>query len=82
MSSVICIAENFSQIHRFKCFDNMYMYCVMHRGVKLQKHAMKIVEKVLDKRFRKIITIDDSDLFLLSVQLMQSLFQGECKKLS
>ena len=30
--------------------------CGMYRGV---KHAMKIVEKVLEKRLQKIVTIDD-----------------------
>ena len=31
----------------------------MHRGVKLIQHAMKIVEKVLEKRLRTIAAIDD-----------------------
>ena len=31
----------------------------MHMGVKLLEHATKIVEKVLEKRLRKIVTIDD-----------------------
>ena len=31
----------------------------MYRGVKLLERAMKIVEKVLEKRLRKIIMIDD-----------------------
>ena len=33
--------------------------CGMHRGVKLLEHAMKIVEKVLEKRLGNIATIDD-----------------------
>ena len=35
------------------------MNCGMYRGVKLLERAMKIVEQVLDKRLRKIVTIDD-----------------------
>ena len=35
------------------------MNCGMYRGVKLLEHAMKIVEKVLDKGLRKVITIND-----------------------
>ena len=35
------------------------MNCGMCRGVKLLEHAMKIVEKLLEKRLRKIVTIDD-----------------------
>ena len=31
----------------------------MYSGVKLLEHAMDIVEKVLDKSLRKIVTIDD-----------------------
>ena len=31
----------------------------MHRGVKLVEHAMKIIEKVLEKRLRKVVKIDD-----------------------
>ena len=35
------------------------MNCGMHRGVKLLEHAMKIVEKTLEKILRKIVMIDD-----------------------
>ena len=35
------------------------MNCGMHSDVKLLEHAMKIAEKVLEKRSRKIVTIDD-----------------------
>ena len=35
------------------------MNCGMHKGVKLLEHAMKIVEKVLEKRLNKIVMIDD-----------------------
>ena len=33
------------------------MNCGMHRGVKLLEHAMKIVEEILEKRLRIIVTI-------------------------
>ena len=35
------------------------MNCVVHRGVKLLERAMKIVEKVLENRLRKIAAVDD-----------------------
>ena len=35
------------------------MNCVMHRGIKLLEHAMKIVEQVLEKRLINIVRIDD-----------------------
>ena len=35
------------------------MNCVMHTGAKILAHSMKVVEKVLEQRLRKIITIDD-----------------------
>ena len=35
------------------------MNCGMYRGVKLLDHALKNVEKVLEKRLRKIVTIGD-----------------------
>ena len=35
------------------------MNCGIYRGAKLLEHAMKIVEEVLEKRLRKIATIDD-----------------------
>ena len=33
--------------------------CGMQRGAKLLEHSMKILENVLEKRFKKIVTIDD-----------------------
>ena len=35
------------------------MECGAYRGVKLQEHAMKIVERVLENRIRGLVTIDD-----------------------
>ena len=35
------------------------MNCGTHRGVKLLEHAMTIVEKVVEKRLIKIVTIDE-----------------------
>ena len=34
------------------------MQCSNYRGIKLQEHGLKIIEKILDKRLRQIITID------------------------
>ena len=33
--------------------------CGMHMGVKLQEHAMKIVEKILERRLRRVVMKDD-----------------------
>ena len=35
------------------------MDCGAYRGVKLLEHAMKIVERVLENRIRRLVTIDD-----------------------
>ena len=35
------------------------MNCGMYRDVKLLEHAMEIVVEVLEKRLRKIVTMDD-----------------------
>ena len=38
------------------------MNCGMYRGVKLLEHAMKIFEKVLEKRLKTIVMIDDMQI--------------------
>ena len=35
------------------------MSCGAHRGVKLLEHAMKIVEKVLERRMRRMVKVDE-----------------------
>ena len=35
------------------------MNCGMDSGVKLLENAMKIVERLLEKKFRQIVAIDD-----------------------
>ena len=35
------------------------MSCAAERGVKLLEHAMKIVEKVLERRLRHMVKVDD-----------------------
>ena len=35
------------------------MNCGAYRGVKLLEHAMKIVEKVLEKRMRRMVKVDE-----------------------
>ena len=32
--------------------------CSLYRGIKLLKHAMKMLEKVIEERVRKIVQID------------------------
>ena len=67
------------------------MDCGAYRGVKLLKHAMKIVERVLENRIRGLVTIEDMTfgfmpgkgtthaLFIL--RRMQEEFCGRKKKL-
>ena len=67
------------------------MDCGAYRGVKLLEHAMKIVERVLEKRVRGLVAIDDMQfgfmpwkgtthaLFIL--RRMQEEFRGKKKKL-
>ena len=35
------------------------MSCESYRGVKLLEHAMKIVEKVLKKRLRRVVKVNE-----------------------
>ena len=66
--------------------------CGAYRGVKLLKHAMKIVERVLENRLRELVRVDDMQfgfflpgkgttdaLFIL--RRMQEEFLGREKKL-
>ena len=67
------------------------MDCGAYRGVKLQEHAMKIVEKVLEKRIRELVKVDNMQfgfmpgkgttdaLFIL--RRMQEEFRGREEKL-
>ena len=67
------------------------MDCGAYRGVKLLEHAMKIVERVLEKRIRELVKADDMQfgfmpgkgttdaLFIL--RRMQEEFRGREKKL-
>ena len=67
------------------------MDCGAYRGVKLLEHAMKIVERVLEKRIRELVKVDDMQfgfmpgkgmtdaLFIL--RRMQEEFRGKEKKL-
>ena len=67
------------------------MGCGAYRGVKLLEHAMKIVERVIEKRIRELVKVDDMQfgfmpgkgttdaLFIL--RRMQEEFRGKEKKL-
>ena len=67
------------------------MDCGAYRGVKLLEHAMKIVERVLEKRIRELVKVDDmrfcfmpgkgttDALFIL--RRIQEKFRGREKKL-
>ena len=51
------------------------MNCGIYRGIKLLEHAIKIVVKVLEKRFR-IATIDD-----MQFGFMQYSFEAHTKRI-
>ena len=67
------------------------MDCGAYRGVKLLEHAMKIVERVLEKRIRELVKVDDMQFgFMLGkdttdalfiLRRMQEEFRGREKKL-
>ena len=40
--------------------------CNAYRGVKLSDHALKIVEKVLKRRIRELINVDEMQLGFMS----------------
>ena len=35
------------------------MNCIAYRGVKLPEHAMKIVQKVLERRLQRMVKVDE-----------------------
>ena len=65
--------------------------CNTYRGVKLLEHAMKIVEKVLERRIRELVNIDSMQLGFMTgrettdalfvVQRMQEQYRDKKKKL-
>ena len=67
------------------------MDCGAYNGVKMLKHAMKIVERVLENRIRGLVTIDEMQLgfmpgkgtthALFILRRMQEEFRGREKKL-
>ena len=40
--------------------------CVGHRGVKLLEHGMKIIERVLEKRIRALVEVDNMQFGFMS----------------
>ena len=67
------------------------MDCGAHRGEKLLEHAMKIVERVLEKRIRELVKVDDMQFGFMPkkgttdalsiLKRMQEEFRGRAKKL-
>ena len=45
------------------------MNCGVYRGVKLLEHAMKIVEKVLEKRMRHMVKVDEMQFGLSLIHI-------------
>ena len=58
------------------------MDCASYRGIKLLEHAMKVFERVMEARFRKIVKIDDMQFgFQAGVGSMDAiLLCVSCKK--
>ena len=67
------------------------MDCGAYRGVKLLEHAMKIVERVIEKRIRELVKVDDMQFGFMPgkgttdasfiLRRMQEEFRGKEKKL-
>ena len=67
------------------------MSCGSYRGVKLQEHAMKIVERVLERRIRTLVNLNEMQFgftpgkgtvdAILIVRRMQEEYQKKDKKL-
>ena len=58
----------------FKGKEDM-MDCGAYRGVKVLEHAMKIVERVLEKRLRELVKVDDMQFgFMLGKGTTDALF--------
>ena len=58
------------------------MNCGAYRGVKLLEHAMKIVEKVLERRMKGMMKVERCSLLLCQAkeQQMQCSFSGGYKR--
>ena len=49
--------------------------CITYRGVKLLEHAMKIVERVLERRIRELVNVDSMQFgFMLGRETTDALF--------
>ncbi len=65
--------------------------CGKYRGIRLLEHGMKLFEKVLEKRFKKLIKVDDWEFgfspgrsttyAIFIMRQMQEKFSGKKKKL-
>ena len=44
--------------------------CGSYRGIKLLEHAMKVLERVIEERVRKIVKIDSLDLWRVGARQM------------
>ena len=58
------------------------MDCASYKGVKLSEHGMKVVERFLEKRLRRLVKVDQMQLVLClaKAQWTLFLFLGECRK--
>jgi len=58
------------------------MECGSYRAIKLLEHAMKVIERVFERRIREIVKIDACSLDLCQGKelQMQSSQYGRCKR--
>ena len=58
------------------------MDCVSYRGVKLLDHGMKVAERLLEKRLRRLVKVDQMQFgFMLGRSTVDAIFfLGECRK--
>jgi len=53
------------------------MECVSYRGIKLLEHAMKVVERIFEHRFRQQIEIDDMQFGFMKGKATDAIFYGK-----
>ena len=58
------------------------MDCASYRGVKLLEHGMKVVERLLEKRLRRLVKVDQMQFGFMPGRSTWTLFLflGECRK--
>ena len=53
------------------------LWSVSYRGIKLLEHAMKVVERIFEHRFRQQIEIDDMQFGFMKGKATDAIFYGK-----